>query len=148
MTDMHVIFFRLDNLTEELSSMRKQVEELYLFYLVIILIKKFLFSDFIMFFVRFRNLKWLLPRLKEEWPCVVVRTPKCFSLCFIFKIMWCFHVRLRLSRFRFSQPAGRVNKIVVFVVVVAGVFFEKQKQWRIWEVTSRKLRRNVFLQYC
>ena len=57
MTDMHVIFFRLDNLTEELSSMRKQVEELYLFYLVIILIKKFLFSDFIMFFVRFRNLK-------------------------------------------------------------------------------------------
>ena len=45
---MHFIFFRLDNLTEELGSMRKQVEELYLFRYI--LIKKFLFVNFVMFY--------------------------------------------------------------------------------------------------
>ena len=45
---MYFIFFRLDNLTEELGSMRKQVEELYLFRYI--LIKKFLFVNFVMFY--------------------------------------------------------------------------------------------------
>ena len=133
---MHFIFFRLDNLTEELGSMRKQVEELYLFRYI--LIKKFLFVNcYVLCFSGTYN-DHCLGRSRND---LVVRALRYFYLCPMFKTTWWFHGRFRLSIFRDWYPTGKINKVF---------FVEKTKNVlknRGSDIPKTK-KKTWFLEYC